>query len=111
MADPGRDERLQIMLTPEEIKALDDWRFSHRMPSRASAVRELLRRGLAAEGFDTAGRGKRSRDFGVMRDGAKDGQPLNGAEMDGVEDEGGDPGARALHARRDGDGLDGAGEG
>lgn len=70
MADPGRDERLQIMLTPEEIKALDDWRFSHRMPSRASAVRELLRRGLAAEGFDTAGQGRRSRDFGVMRDGA-----------------------------------------
>lgn len=30
-----RGERLQIMLTEEELKALDDWRFSRRMPSRA----------------------------------------------------------------------------
>ena len=51
MADP-RGDRLQIMLTTEEVRMLDDWRFSHRMPIRASAVRELLRRGLAAEGFD-----------------------------------------------------------
>ena len=45
---PG--ERLQIMLTDEELAALDDWRFTKRMPSRAAAVRELLKRGLAAEG-------------------------------------------------------------
>src|SRR5262249_44852828 len=31
----------QIMLTPAELKALDDWRFAKRMQSRASAVREL----------------------------------------------------------------------
>lgn len=60
-----RGERLQIMLTPEEIEALDDWRFKRRMPSRAAAVRELLRRGLAAEGFDLAEMGKKSGDFGV----------------------------------------------
>jgi hypothetical protein len=60
-----RGERLQIMLTPEEIEALDDWRFKRRMPSRAAAVRELLRRGLAAEGFDLAELGKKSGDFGV----------------------------------------------
>jgi len=29
------------MLTPAELKALDDWRFAKRMQSRASAVREL----------------------------------------------------------------------
>jgi len=46
-----RDERLQIMLSPEELVAVDDFRFKKRMPSRAAAVRELLRRGLAAEGF------------------------------------------------------------
>jgi len=46
-ADLTRGERLQIMLTEEELKAVDDWRFQKRMPSRASAVRELLRRGLA----------------------------------------------------------------
>jgi hypothetical protein len=54
------------MLTGEELRALDDWRFSKRMPSRASAVRELLRRGLAAEGFDVAGEGSKSEDFGMI---------------------------------------------
>lgn len=65
MSDLTRGERLQIMLTPEELKALDDWRFSARMPSRAAAVRELLKRGLAAEGFDIAAAGQKSADFGV----------------------------------------------
>ena len=65
MAGLARGERLQIMLTDEELAALDDWRFDKRMPSRASAVRELLKRGLAAEGVVVAGR-VRSRDFGVL---------------------------------------------
>ena len=60
-----RGERLQIMLSPEELKALDNFRFEHRMPSRAAAVRELFRRGLAAEGFVIAGPGSKSSDFGV----------------------------------------------
>lgn len=64
-----RGERLQIMLTKEEIRALDDWRFQKRMPSRASAVRELLKRGLAAEGFSVAVNGAKSQDFGLI-DGA-----------------------------------------
>jgi hypothetical protein len=33
-----REERLQIMLSPEELKAVDNFRFMHRMPSRAAAV-------------------------------------------------------------------------
>ncbi|MES2292925.1 MAG: hypothetical protein V4527_06480 [Pseudomonadota bacterium] len=64
-SDLTRGERLQIMLTAEELEALDNWRFSKRMPSRASAVRELLKRGLAAEGFELADGGSKSRDFGV----------------------------------------------
>ena len=66
MAEVGRAERLQIMLTDDELKALDDWRFSRRMPSRASAVRELLKRGLAAEGFETADGQTKSKQFGVV---------------------------------------------
>lgn len=62
----SRDERLQIMLSPAERKAIDDWRFSARMPSRAAAVRELLRRGLLAEGFEIADDSSRSNDFGVL---------------------------------------------
>ena len=63
-----RDERLQIMLSPEELVAVDDFRFKKRMPSRAAAVRELLRRGLAAEGFSLALAGTKSTDYGVIGD-------------------------------------------
>jgi len=64
--DHIRGERLQIMLTPEELTALDDFRFKQRMPSRASAVRELLRRGLAGHGFKLAKSGTKSSDYGVI---------------------------------------------
>ena len=67
-----RGERLQIMLTEVEVKALDDWRFTKRMPSRASAVRELLKRGLAAEGFEMADGRTKSGDFGVTPDDASE---------------------------------------
>jgi hypothetical protein len=60
-----RGERLQIMLTVEELALVDDFRFKKRMPSRAAAVRELFKRGLAAEGFATAPGDAKSRDFGV----------------------------------------------
>jgi hypothetical protein len=36
------------------------------MPSRAAAVRELLKRGLTAEGFQIAAFGVKSEDFGVL---------------------------------------------
>jgi hypothetical protein len=69
-----RPERLQIMLSPEELKAIDDFRFRIRMPSRAAAVRELLRRGLKAEGFEFADAGVKSQSFGVLGpDGMHDG--------------------------------------
>jgi hypothetical protein len=60
-----RPERLQIMLSPEELTVVDDFRFKKRMPSRAAAVRELLKRGLAAEGFALAAAGTKSSEFGV----------------------------------------------
>jgi metal-responsive CopG/Arc/MetJ family transcriptional regulator len=62
----GRVERLQIMLTQDELAALDDWRFVRRMPSRAAAIREILRRGLAAEGFALADKAVKSKDFGIL---------------------------------------------
>ena len=66
MADPARAERLQIMLSPDEVTVLDDFRFKKRMPSRAAAVRELLKRGLAAEGFASAAYGSKSSEYGVV---------------------------------------------
>jgi hypothetical protein len=63
----SRGERLQIMLSPEELKAVDDFRFKQRMPSRAAAVRELFRIGLANTGLMVAADEKRkSSDFGVL---------------------------------------------
>jgi hypothetical protein len=61
-----REERLQIMLADEELTAVDDWRFDKRMPSRAAAIRELLRRGLAAEGYAAFDGRTKSKDFGVV---------------------------------------------
>ena len=69
MTDLNRPERLQIMLSIEELSALDDWRFGRRMPSRAAAVRELLRLGLASEGLMVAPSGVKSQDFGVITNG------------------------------------------
>jgi len=63
----AREERLQIMLTPAELTAVDNFRFEHRMPSRAAAVRELLRHGIAAVGVVLNNAGVRSGDYGVLR--------------------------------------------
>jgi hypothetical protein len=62
----NRGERLQIMLSGEELTVLDDFRFRRRMPSRAAAIRELLKRGLAAEGFEAAAFGSKSQEYGVV---------------------------------------------
>jgi hypothetical protein len=62
----SRGERLQTMLNGEELRLLDDFRFRKRMPSRAAAIRELLKRGLAAAGFEAAPSGAKSEDFGVV---------------------------------------------
>jgi hypothetical protein len=56
------------MLTTDELAALGQWRFSRHMPSRAAAIRELLRRGLVAEGFDVSDGRTKSADFGVIGD-------------------------------------------
>ena len=61
-----RDERLQVMLSPEELSALDDFRFKHRMPTRAAAVRELLKLGLAAHGTSNGGGKMKSSNYGVF---------------------------------------------
>jgi hypothetical protein len=71
MVERARDGRLQIMLDDEELGAIDDWRFQMRMPSRAAAVRELLRLGLAAVG-QTAENGIQSKEFGVLRSASKE---------------------------------------
>ncbi|MBZ9675694.1 hypothetical protein [Mesorhizobium sp. ES1-1] len=79
MAELERPERLQIMLTADELAALENWRFDNRMPSRSAAVRELLRRGLASEGFLRADLGVKSQDYGILPPGRTDG-PADGED-------------------------------
>ena len=72
-----RGERLQIMLSPEELLVVDDFRFKHRMPTRAAAVRELLRLGLTIGTTD--GDGQKSSSYGVVSRGMNDPQESEGA--------------------------------
>lgn len=73
-----RDERLQVMLSPDELTVLEDFRFKHRMPTRAAAVRELLKLGLAAHGTAN-GDGMKSSNYGVFRRGP-DGHTQSGSD-------------------------------
>jgi metal-responsive CopG/Arc/MetJ family transcriptional regulator len=45
-SNPERMERLQVAISLDELKAIDDFRCRHRMPSRTAVVREILRRML-----------------------------------------------------------------
>ncbi len=82
-ADLKRPERLQILLDEEELAAVDDFRFRQRMPSRAAAVRELMKRGLSAEGFSRAAAGEKSKSFGVLNKKAARSRDGNGERDQG----------------------------
>jgi hypothetical protein len=64
--DLTRGERLQVMLTPEELAAVDDFRFKNRLPSRAATIRELLRLGLASVGYEPSDGKMKSGEYGVL---------------------------------------------
>ncbi len=67
-----RTEKLQLMLDEKELAAIDDWRFENRMPTRAAAIRELLRRGLLAEShFGEPDADASTREFRVVNDSDK----------------------------------------
>jgi hypothetical protein len=63
-----RGQRLQIMLTPQELREIDDWRFMRRMPSRAAALRALLKLGLASIEVDVGRAGFKSQDGGASKE-------------------------------------------
>ena len=53
MTQKGRTFRLQVELPPDEARAIDDFWFRERMPNKAAATRELLRRGLMKDREET----------------------------------------------------------
>jgi hypothetical protein len=83
MAGNTREERLQIMLSPEELEALDTFRFQHRLPSRAAAVRELLQRGMQSSQTMSDGDGRKSSEFGVFSRGPRSHQEGTGGQEQG----------------------------
>lgn len=76
-----RGERLQVMLSPDELALLDDFRFKHRMPTRAAAVRELLKLGLTVLTSEAAA-GMKSSNYGVF-DRGPDGHIQGDGEANG----------------------------
>jgi hypothetical protein len=51
-----RDQRVAFMITANELKAVEDWRRRQdKLPSRAAAIRRLIRLGVAnsaQQGFE-----------------------------------------------------------
>jgi hypothetical protein len=52
------------MLATQELEVFNDFRFKHRLPSLAAAIREALRRGLGVSEKLVVG-GSQSADFGL----------------------------------------------
>lgn len=53
----GETERLHVKITADEIEAIDEWRYTNRIPTRSEAVRRLIQIALATEEpTDSAGR-------------------------------------------------------
>ena len=48
MSEELKDQRISVMLTPSELKAIDDWSFEQRIRSRGEAVRRLIKAGMEA---------------------------------------------------------------
>jgi hypothetical protein len=71
MARNKSGDWVQAVLSNQEWMALEDFRYSRRMPSRTAAARELLRRGLAAEGFEVGAFSTKSQEFDVAGPSAK----------------------------------------
>jgi hypothetical protein len=44
-----KDQRIPVMMTRSEVKAIDDWSFARRIRSRSEAIRQLVALGLKAQ--------------------------------------------------------------
>lgn len=55
----GKTERIELRASAEFLKALDEWRRRQPdLPSRSSAIRQLVEKALAAESGKAAGKKK-----------------------------------------------------
>jgi len=44
-----KDVRVQLVISPSEIEALDEWRAKARIWSRSEAIRRLIARGIQGD--------------------------------------------------------------
>jgi hypothetical protein len=55
MTPEQRTIRLQVMVTSDELQAIEDRRFAIRLPPRAAAFRELMRQVISASNGEEHG--------------------------------------------------------
>jgi hypothetical protein len=48
MPNDLKTERVPVLMSADELRAVDDWRFEHRIGSRGEAIRSLVRHGITA---------------------------------------------------------------
>jgi hypothetical protein len=61
----GKSEHLQILLSPEEAAALEAFRLRNQLPTRLSAMHEVLKRGLGLA--PPKRNAMRAKDFAITR--------------------------------------------
>lgn len=44
-----KDVRIQLVISPSEVEALDEWRAKQRIWSRSEAIRRLIAEGVAKD--------------------------------------------------------------
>ena len=50
MAEDKKDQRIPVMMSADEVSAIDEWRRRHPdLPSRSEAIRRLVELGLKAK--------------------------------------------------------------
>ena len=50
MADDKKDQRIPVMMSADEVSAIDEWRrHNPDLPSRSEAIRRLVELGLKAK--------------------------------------------------------------
>jgi metal-responsive CopG/Arc/MetJ family transcriptional regulator len=54
MKQKNRAYRLQVDMSEEDYRAIEDFWFRERLPTRAAAIRELLRRALARDSAENS---------------------------------------------------------
>lgn len=50
----SKSQLINFVIDQDLLKQIDDFRYDHRIPTRAAAIKELIRRGLACTGHDSA---------------------------------------------------------